>query len=68
MDARYDEAIESLRKLISNDPKNYRLYIELSQCHQEAGDKQRALEALVEFQRLGIRNAHIQDLVSQLSH
>lgn len=68
MQGKYQDAIVSLRKLIQNDPKNYRLYLELSQCYLAIGDKQRALESLVDFQRLGIRNIYVQDAVAKLQH
>ncbi len=63
---RYDEAVVSLRKLIQNDPKNYRLYLELAQSHYAAGDKTAAIQDLMEFQKLGIRNAYIQDALTKL--
>jgi tetratricopeptide (TPR) repeat protein len=66
LQGKHEDAIVSLKKLIQNDAKNYRLYLELSACHQAAGDKQRALEVLVDFQRLGIRNIYIQDAVAKL--
>ncbi len=66
LEGKYEDAIMSLRKLIQNDPKNYRLYLELSQCYLALGDKQRALEVLVDFQRLGIRNVYIQDAIAKL--
>jgi len=68
LQGKYQDAIVSLRKLIQNDPKNYRLYLELAQCYQAEGDKQRALEALADFQRLGIRNIYIQDAIGKLQH
>jgi tetratricopeptide (TPR) repeat protein len=61
-----EDAIVSLRKLIQNDPKNYRLYLELSLCYQATGDRQKALEILSDFQRLGIRNIYIQDAAARL--
>ena len=61
-----DDAIESLRKLIGNDPKNYRLYLELGQCYLAKGDRQKAMDTLADFQRLGIRNPYIQDLVARI--
>jgi tetratricopeptide (TPR) repeat protein len=63
---KYADAVVSLRKLIQNDPKNYRLYLELSQCHVAMGDKQKAIDALADFQRLGIRNIYVQDAVAKL--
>jgi tetratricopeptide (TPR) repeat protein len=66
LQGKYEEAIQSLRRLIQNDGKNFRLAIELAECYLASGDKQRALEALVEFQRLGIRNVYVQDMVARL--
>jgi len=63
---KYQDAIVSLRKLIQNDPKNYRLYLELSQCYVSEGDRQKATEALMDFQRLGIRNVYVQDALAKL--
>ena len=66
MQGKFDDAIVSLRKLIQNDPKNYRLYIELSQCYTSTGERQKAAEALMDFQRLGIRNVYVQDALAKL--
>ncbi|MCX7025410.1 MAG: tetratricopeptide repeat protein [Spirochaetes bacterium] len=66
LQGKHEDAIQSLRRLIQNDPKNYRLAIELSECYLASGDKQRALEALVEYQRLGIRNVYIQDMIARI--
>jgi tetratricopeptide (TPR) repeat protein len=66
MQGKYEDAIVSLRKLIQNDPKNYRLYIELAECYKATGERQKALDALSDFQRLGIRNVYVQDAVSRM--
>jgi DNA-binding SARP family transcriptional activator len=60
------DAIESLKRLIQNDGKNYRLYLELAQCYLASGDKRKAEETLGDFQRLGIRNAHIMELLARI--
>lgn len=59
-------ATESLERLVQNDAKNYRLYLELSQCYLALGDKRKAEEKLQEFMRFGIRNSHIQELLNQI--
>jgi tetratricopeptide (TPR) repeat protein len=59
-------AADSLERLVQNDAKNYRLYLELSQCYLALGDKRKAEEKLQEFNRFGIRNSHIQDLLNQI--
>ncbi|MDR0598501.1 MAG: tetratricopeptide repeat protein [Treponema sp.] len=63
--SRYAEAIESLSRLIEQSPKNYRLYIELSDCWYQKGDKRLAIETLGEFQKQGIRNAKVTDLLDR---
>jgi tetratricopeptide (TPR) repeat protein len=62
---KYAEAIESLRRLIEQDPRNYRLYIELSDCWYRKGEKSQAIEALGEFQKQGLRNAKISELLER---
>jgi tetratricopeptide (TPR) repeat protein len=63
---KHDEAIESLRRLIQQDPKNYRFYIEIADCWVKKGDKSKAIEFLGEFQKLGIRNTNITDFLDKL--
>ncbi|OHE69246.1 MAG: hypothetical protein A2413_16990 [Treponema sp. RIFOXYC1_FULL_61_9] len=66
MQGKYDDAIESLRRLVQQDPKNYRLYIELADCWMKKNDRNRAIEALAEFQKLGIRNMFVSDMMDKL--
>jgi len=61
-------AIDSLKRLVQNDAKNYRLHLELAQCYLAIGDRRKAEETLQEFMRLGIRNPHIQDLMSKIQN
>jgi tetratricopeptide (TPR) repeat protein len=63
---KYDDAIQSLKRLIQQDPKNYRLYIELADCRLLNGEKQLAIEVLEEFQRQGIRNNSIMEFLERL--
>jgi tetratricopeptide (TPR) repeat protein len=60
---KFVEAIESLRRLIQQDPRNYRLYIELSDCWYRKGEKSQAIEALGEYLKQGLRNAKISELL-----
>lgn len=62
------EAAESLRRLVQNDPKNYRLHLELAHCYLALGEKRKAEETLQDFQRLGIRNQHIQELLARIQN
>jgi tetratricopeptide (TPR) repeat protein len=63
---KYDEAVESLRRLIQQDTKNYRLYLELADCRLKKGEKHQAVEILEEFQKQGIRNSSISDLLEKI--
>lgn len=63
---KYDAAIESLRRLIQQDVKNYRLYIELADCFSKKDEKVKAFEVLEEFQRLGLRNISVMEMLDQL--
>jgi tetratricopeptide (TPR) repeat protein len=63
---RYPDAIESLCRLIQQDPKNYRLYIELADCFVRTNEKNKAIELLEEFQKLGGRNTAIMDFLEKI--
>ncbi len=63
---RYDEAIASLSRLVQADPKNYRLYIDLSDCYEQKGDKKQAAEVLQNCQRQGVRSQLVTDRLSKL--
>jgi tetratricopeptide (TPR) repeat protein len=63
---KYGEAVESLKRLIQQDPKNYRLYIELADSFVRTGEKNQARETLEEFQKLGIRNNGIAEMLERL--
>jgi len=63
---RYKEATDSLRRLIQQDPRSYRLYLELADCQLAKGNKKEALEALEEFQKHGIKNNTIIEMMEKL--
>ncbi len=63
---KYNEAAESLRRLIQQDPKNYRLYMELADCYVKMGEKQKAIDMLGEFQSLGVRNNSVSEYLDKL--
>jgi tetratricopeptide (TPR) repeat protein len=63
---KYPECIDSLRSLIQNDPRNFRLYIELADCYMLMKNKQKAIETLQEFQKHGIRNVFVIDMLEKL--
>jgi tetratricopeptide (TPR) repeat protein len=66
LQGKYDVAIESLRKLILNDTKNYRLFVELAECYAARGERQKAVETLQDFMRLGIRNSVVQEAMERI--
>jgi tetratricopeptide (TPR) repeat protein len=63
---KFSEAIASLERLIQQDPKSYRLYIELADCHITNGETKEAVEILEEFQKQGIRNNTVNELLEKL--
>lgn len=67
-EGKYPEAAEKLSRLISNDPKNYRLYIDLADCYVKLKDKQRAIEVLESFQKLGIRSTAVNEMLDKLKN
>ena len=64
---RYDEAIKTLSRLKDLDNKNYRVYIELAHCYAAKNDKQKAVNILAEFQKMGIKNPAISNLYAELT-
>jgi tetratricopeptide (TPR) repeat protein len=65
---KYDEAIISFKRLIQQDSKNYRLYTELADCYSKTGDKRNAVETLESFQRLGIKNQKITEMLESFNN
>jgi tetratricopeptide (TPR) repeat protein len=63
---RHDEAIDSLRRLIQQDQKNYRFYIELADCYVRKNNRKEAIEILEQFQRMGFRNVAVMDILEEL--
>ena len=63
---KYDESVISLKRLIQQDNKNYRLYIELADCYLKMKDKRKAAETLEEFQRFGIKNDKIAEMLENI--
>ena len=51
---KFSEAVSSIKHLIQQDPGNYRLFLELTDCYLKNGDKLKATETLEEFQKAGI--------------
>jgi len=63
---KFEESVTSFRRLIQQDNKNYRMYIELSDCYLKKGDRRKAVETLEEFQKHGIKNQKITELLESI--
>ncbi|MBN2651684.1 MAG: tetratricopeptide repeat protein [Spirochaetales bacterium] len=63
---KYEDAITSLRGLMRNDMKNHRLYTEIAECYIKLGDRHKAKEVLMDFQRLGIKNIFVSKMLEDL--
>jgi len=63
---RYDEATESLKRLIQQDPRNYRLYLELTDCKLKRGERHEAIAILEDFQRQGIRSTAVNEMLEKI--
>ncbi|MGI5066061.1 tetratricopeptide repeat protein [Treponema putidum] len=64
---KYDQAITTLTHLKNTEDTNYRVYLELAQCYIEKKEKQKAIDTLIDFQKLGIKNQTISDLLFELT-
>ena len=65
-EGKYSEAIERLSRLIRDDPKNYRLYIDIADCYIKQNQKQQAIETLQNFQRQNVRSQAINEMLDKL--
>ena len=63
---KFEEAITSLKRLIQQDNRNHRLYIELSDCYLKTGARIKAVETLEEFQKFGIKNQKIAEILESI--
>lgn len=67
-EGKYEEAIEKLSAIIKNDPKNYRLYIDLADCYIKLNKKQPAISVLESFQKFGLRSTAINEMLDKLKN
>ena len=67
-EGRYEEAIERLKSLIRNDPKNYRPYIDLADCYVKINRMQDAADVLKSFQAFGIHNPAVNGMLDNLEN
>jgi tetratricopeptide (TPR) repeat protein len=62
----YQDAIETIKNLMQSDASNPRLYVELAETYLDQGNREEALEVLVQFQRRGLRSHQISDLMARV--
>jgi tetratricopeptide (TPR) repeat protein len=62
----YEEAARRFAGLIRDDEKNYRLYIDLADCYMKMNRKADAVSTLESFQRFGIKNQNVNDLLAKI--
>lgn len=67
-EGRIQECIRQFSDLIISSPKNYRLYLDLSDCYIKINDKEKAIETLRSFSKYGIRNAAISEKLYRLEN
>ncbi len=64
---KFEESITSFKRLIQQDNKNYRLYIELADCYLKSKDRRNAKETLEAFQSLGIKNPKVSEMLESFN-
>jgi len=63
---KYDEAVISIKRLIQQDNMNYRFYTELYDCYLKMGDRLKAVETLEDFQKTGVKNKKITEILESI--
>jgi len=62
----YTEALQSLQGILRNDANNPRIYQEIAECHLALKQKDEAIKILGAFQRRGIKNVQINEMMNRL--
>lgn len=62
----YEKAIDSLQAIVRNDPNNPRVYIEIAECYMGLKQKDEAIRILSNFQKRGIKNNSVADMLARL--
>ena len=65
-EGKYDEAIERFNKLIQDDPKNGRLYLDLSDCYVQKGNKEEAIAVLERCVKVDGKNPIVKSTLEKL--
>lgn len=64
----YSEALSSLQAILRNDPNNPRVYIEMAECYTSLRQKDEAIKILSQFQKRGIKNNAVSEMLSRLRY
>lgn len=64
-EGKYADAADKFKKLIINDPKNSRLYVDLSDCYSMMGEKEKALTILEDYLKIDSKNQTIKNLIEE---
>ncbi|MBQ9630153.1 MAG: tetratricopeptide repeat protein [Treponema sp.] len=65
-EGKYEEAIDRLKNLIRNDPKNFRFYIDLADCYVKLNRTKEAITCLEDYLKFGFRSPQINDMLEKL--
>ena len=63
---KYQDAIDSLEKMMKNHPKNARLHHIIAECYVSLKAKAKAMQVLSDFLKTGIRNSYISEFLDTL--
>ncbi len=66
-EGKYEEAAERLERLIKDDQKNYRLYIDLADCYVKMNNKEKAVILLKSYSKCGLRSTAITEMLDTLT-
>ncbi|MBR0032770.1 MAG: tetratricopeptide repeat protein [Treponema sp.] len=64
----FHECIKQFSDLIRNDPKNYRLYLDLSDCYMKMNDRDKAIDTLKSYSKSGLRSTAISEKLYRLEN
>lgn len=62
----FEEALQSLQGILRNDANNPRIYQEMAECYLALDKRDEAVRILSAFQRRGIKNVQINELLNRL--
>ena len=68
IEGNFEEAIEKFKKLIENDPKNLRLYIDLANCYMDFGKIKEAEQVLIDFLAIEPKNLMAKNALGKIKN